>query len=561
MSNAAIILAAGRGTRLRPYTDKVPKCMITSSDGVPLLHRAVKKLAEVGVTDLVLGVGYEKESVALPPMPFITVHRVENSEWDKTNNIHTLNLCVEYVRDRKLNFDNIFLVEGDVYLGDVVLSRLLMERESTAAVLPASYTKRGSCVSVDDQSYIRILRDNREWNDPTIFKLANVYKLTRDDFFELGRQLPKRNRSQYYEAIMGELVGRVRLKAVVDGNCREIDNSYDRFCLSDALNLDYETIRSNWGGLWRRSVQDHFFISNPYYPSPFIRDRMKYNFDALITNYPSGRKRLNTMLRAFATVDSEFPLYAVNGASEGIRILEGHFRAKGTTFWLRFAPTFGEYLRFNLGDRDKSSGVIVVSPNNPTGEQIGIHELTELLEKYDPVVLDLSLNTEKDRPFLELLSDHPNLIILKSLSKLFGIPGIRLGYVAVHERAFRDFDAELPIWNINALAEGFLELHLDSLSDYERSIEEWKGESLRLQRELENIVSAKDISATAVFLTVTTDVELARSLYQDYGIFAADVTNKFGDKKYHTRLGVKTKEQNEYLMYALKSILLKNTGR
>jgi histidinol-phosphate/aromatic aminotransferase/cobyric acid decarboxylase-like protein/choline kinase len=532
--------------------------MITSSDGVPLLHRSVTKLAESGVSDLILGVGFEKESVILPPVKSMSIHRVENKEWDKTNNIHTLNLCVEYVRSRNLDFDNIFLIEGDVYLGDMVLARLLMEKESTAAVLPASYTKRGSCVSVDDQSYIRILRDNREWNDPTIFKLANVYKLTKEDFFELGRQLPRRNKSQYYEAIMGELIGQVRLKAVIDGNCREIDNAYDRFCLLDSEHLDYDAVRSNWGGLWRRSIQDHFFISNPFYPSPFIRDRLKYTFEALISNYPSGRTRLNAMLRAFSNVDSAFPLFAVNGASEAIRILENHFREKGTAFCLRFAPTFGEYMRFDLTDPKRAQGVIVVSPNNPTGEHIDISDLIELLKTHEYVLLDLSLNTEKDRPYLELVLEHPNLIVIKSLSKLFGIPGIRLGYAAVSDRTFRNFESALPIWNINSIAEGFLELHLDSLSDYERSIEQWQDASLTLQEELESIFPPEDLSVTPVFITVASTVELAKLLYRDYGIFVADLTSKFSDGRFHTRVGVKSREQNDYLKYALKSLLQKH---
>ena len=555
MSNAAIVLAAGRGTRLRPYTDKVPKCMITSSDGVPLLHRALRKLAEVGVSDLILGVGFEKESVVLPPTQFMTIHRVENQEWDKTNNVHTLSLCVEYVKNCHLNFDNIFLIEGDVYLGDMVLPRLLMEKESGAAVLPASYTKRGSCVSVDDQSYVRILRDNQEWNDPSIFKLANVYKLTRADFFELGHRLPRRNRSQYYEAIIGELIGRVRLKAVLDGDCREIDNAYDRFCLSDSLRLDYDTIRSNWGGLWRRSVQDHFFISNPFYPSPFIRDRLKYSFDALITNYPSSRTRLNTMLRAFSNVESEFPLFSVNGASEAIRILENYFHDKKTTFWLKFSPTFGEYLRFDFVDPQRAQGVIVVSPNNPTAERIETSELVELLNKNRFVLLDLSLNTGKDRPYLELIREHPNLIVVKSLSKLFGIPGLRLGYIAVDDRTLKNFESILPIWNINSVAEGFLELHLDSLSDYERSIEQWQGESLRLQEALETLFPPEDLSATTAFVTIASGFELANPLYRDYGIFVADMTSKFSDKRIHTRIGIKNRQQNDYLNYALKSLL------
>ncbi|HEV2223066.1 MAG TPA: aminotransferase class I/II-fold pyridoxal phosphate-dependent enzyme [Candidatus Acidoferrales bacterium] len=562
MENAAIILAAGRGNRLRPLTEKIPKCMVTSPDGVPLLHRAARKLQEAGVAHLIVGVGFQKDSVTLPPLEGMTVHRVENCEWEKTNNIYTLNLCFDYAKNKHLEFDALLLIEGDVYLGDKIIQRLLMEAESGAAVLPASYTKRGSCVSVDDQGYVRILRDNRDWNDPSIFKLANLYKLTRSDFFELGRQLPRRNKSQYYETIMGELVGRVRLKAIIDGECREIDNAYDRFCLADSLNLDYETIRSNWGGLWRRSVQDHFFISNPFYPTPFIRDRLKYSFDALIDNYPSGRTRLNAMLKAFCSVDTEFPLFALNGASEGIRTLENYFREKKAKFCLRFSPTFGEYLRFDLvDDPEQGQGVIIVSPNNPTAERVEMGELIQLLDKYEYVLLDLSLSTDKDRPYLELILKHPNLIVVKSLSKLFGIPGIRLGYVAVDARVFKDFEATLPIWNVNSIAEGFLELHLDSLSDYEHAIEQWQNESLRLQDELEGMFSPDDLAATTGFIAVTTDLDLVRPLYRDYGIFVADTTSKYAEERFHMRIGVKNREQNDYLKYALRSSMRKNSDR
>jgi|GEM_PF-3026107 len=555
MSNAAIILAAGRGSRLRPFTDMVPKCMITTPDGIPLLHRAARKLQEAGVKQLILGVGFAKESVTLPELEGMTVHRVENREWDKTNNIHTLSLCVEYVKNRRLDFENVFLVEGDVYVGEKVFSRLLMEADSAAAVLPASYAKRGSCVAVDDQDYVKMLKDNREWNDPSIFKLANLYKLTRSDFFEIGNQLQRRNSSQYYETIVGELIGRVRLKAVMDGDCREIDNLYDRFSLADSLQSDYESVRSNWGGLWRRSIQDHFFLSNPFYPSAFIRDRLKYSFEALMSNYPSGRRRLNAMIRAFCGVSEDFPLFALNGASEGIRALEGYFREQGATFCLRFWPTFGEYLRFEPAEANQADGIIIVSPNNPTAERIEASELQACLDQYRYVLLDLSLNAERDRPYLELLLERPNLLVVKSLSKLFGIPGIRLGYVAVNPKLIQKFEERQPIWNVNSIAEGFLELHLDSLSDYERSLEQWREESLRLRDEIENMIPSEDIVSTTGFLTVTTDVEIANPLFRNYGIFVADASGKYNDGRFHTRIGVKTPEQNSYLKYAMRAIL------
>jgi histidinol-phosphate/aromatic aminotransferase/cobyric acid decarboxylase-like protein/choline kinase len=529
--------------------------MVPSPEGTPLLHRTVAKLAAVGASDLILGVGFQKEAVTTPLVPGLRVHRVDNDDWDRTNNIYTLALCFDYLKLSGLEFDNVLLIEGDICLGDAVLPRLLMEPGSATAVLPSSYTKRGSCVSVDDLGFVRILGDNRDWNDPSIFKLANIYKLTHDDLVSVGDELANAKPSEYYEAIIAKLVGRVRLKAVIDGECREIDNSYDWFNLLDSSHLDYASVRANWGGMWRRSLRDHFFISNPFYPTPFIKDRLKYSIEALISNYPSSRRRINQMLKACCNVEPGFPLYAVNGASEGIRILEQHFNSKATAFGLHFAPAFGEYLRFRIVESQNAEGLIVVSPNNPTGERIDPAGLRELLDSREYVILDLSLNAEKDTPYLDLMRRFPNLIIVKSLSKLMGVPGIRIGYVAVDPACIPGFEELLPIWNINSLAEAFLELHLDSLSDYERALDEWAAESRRLRLALSEFIPHSSLSPADSFITVASEIGIAAPLYEQYGVFAADVTAKFTDAYHHTRLGVRSKKENDYLLYALRTIL------
>lgn len=556
MKNIAIVLAAGRGARLRPLTDSIPKCMVATPDGVPLLHRASRKLEEVGATDLILGVGFKKEAIKLPDGSRIHPHTVYNERWSTTNNIYTLGLCFEYLKSRRLEFDNIFLVEGDVYLGDHVLARLEAEHGSAAAVLPSSYAKRGSCVSVDDLGYISTLRDNGDWNDPSIFKSANIYKLSKHDWEAIGDRLPTRSTSEYYEAIIGELLGKVRLKAVIDGTCREIDNSYDMYSLQESLDATYEATRANWGGLWRKSLHDHFFLANPFYPTPFIKDRLKHSLDTLIVSYPSGRRRINQLLKATANVEASFPLYAVNGASEGIRLIAAYFRQRGVRFDLHFKPSFDEYRFLCQGTAPTAEGVVVVSPNNPTAEAVTEDQLTRMLSRYRYVILDLSLETQSDTPYLELMKRHPNLIVVRSLSKLFGVPGLRIGYVAATEDCLPGFEASLPIWNINSIVECFLELHLDSLSDYERSLVKWREESYRLKTQIDNLAlgARHTVAASVSFLTLTTQFELARPLFEGFRIFVADASRKFSDNLVHTRVGVKSRLENDYLLYALSAV-------
>jgi len=114
---------------------------------------------------------------------------------------------------------------------------------------------------------------------------------------------------------------------------------------------------------------------------------------------------------------------------------------------------------------------------------------------------------------------------------------------------------QLPIWNINALAEGFLELHLDSLSDYERALTEWDQESARVHQELCQFIPHSNLFPSHAFITVVTDTVLGVPLYEQCGIFAADVSAKFNDGRHHTRIGIRSKKDNDYLLYALKTIL------
>src|SRR5262245_60505475 len=185
------------------------------------------------------------------------------------------------------------------------------------------------------------MKDNSNWNSHSQLKVANVYLIKRGDLEKIASEIPLYDRNCYYEAVIGKLVNSISIKGVMDGGCREIDNSYDKFSLEEDLNYDYLTVRNNWGGLWRTNLNDFFFLANPFYPTPFILDRLKRDFEVMVKSYPSGRRRINQMIKASVGVGNEFPLYAVNGASEAIRVLETHCKAVSVGFDFLYNPTFG----------------------------------------------------------------------------------------------------------------------------------------------------------------------------------------------------------------------------
>lgn len=549
----AVILAAGEGKRLRPFTDNAPKCMLTIRDET-LLQRALYLLRNAGVSNVVLGLGYKKEAVQYKAYN-MGVSEVFNKDWSSTNNIETLRLCLDEIEKAEyLGCDRFFIIEGDVYLGENTLQKLLQEPQSACAVLPDSYSRKGTSVELDSKGFVKVMKDNSDWYSHSQLKIANVYLINREDLEKISKEMPLYDRNCYYEAAIGKLVNSISIKGVLDGGCTEIDHSYDKFSLEENLSYAYSTVRSNWGGLWRTNLKDFFFLTNPFYPTPFIMDRLKWDFDTLVKSYPSGRRRINQMLKASAAVENDFPLFAVNGASEAIRTLENHFKASSVSFELFYHPTFGEYYRLPQGGSDRRSGTIIVTPNNPTTEKADLPAISAALEQKDVVILDLSLNADPDKMYLGLLREHKNLIVVKSLGKLMGVPGLRLGYVAAREDCIPDIEDSLPIWNINAFSERFLELHLDCLGDYEASLRKCRTASSELAKSLAELFPDDTVAHSGLFVYWITGQPIHEELYAR-GFYIADLAHKFDQsKRCHYRIGIRCEEDNRALVEAIRSI-------
>ena len=116
----AVILAAGLGTRLRPLTDKIPKCMV-SVNGVRIIDRQIQNLLDNGILDINVVAGYLGETLCHHlKETFPTVKIIQNTDYDTTNNMYSLYLCRQFVEN-----DCFLLMNADVFFNATVISGLL----------------------------------------------------------------------------------------------------------------------------------------------------------------------------------------------------------------------------------------------------------------------------------------------------------------------------------------------------------------------------------------------------------------------------------------------------
>ena len=162
----------------------------------------------------------------------------------------------------------------------------------------------------------------------------------------------------------------------------------------------------------------------------------------------------------------------------------------------------------------------------------------------------------------DLLKAYPNLIVVKSISKSFGVPGLRLGVLASGDTArIAAMKKDVAIWNINSFAEFYLQIFEKYKSNYESALAQFKEVRDEYTASLEAIQNLRVIPSQANYVMCestgnVTSTELAETLLDKYNILIKDLSQKKGfNGKSYVRLAVKTPQENELLVSALKEIL------
>ena len=449
----AIILAAGVGDRLQPFTQEFPKCL-APINGVPILVNALTHLSDVGVTEVVIVVGHHKEKIYERiggTFQDVKITYIESENYASTNNIYSLWLAREHL------VEDVFLLEADVFFELRLLEKMLSyDKESLAAVSRHQSWMSGTVVSLNKFGNIQVLVDAREqspgFDYSKVFKTVNIY-LFREDFLRryfvphLGAYIASGDTSAYYEVILYAMAhGREHnLRTVQCDDLRwyEIDDENDRLAAEYLFSTQehrYELISDQHGGYWRHGFVDHAFLYNLYFPPESVFTHFRNHLYDLVLNYPVAQIPLARLVGTLINQPAE-RIVVSNGASELIKIIARQVSRR----LIIPIPTFNEYeeavpeeklVRFALSlpsfqldvdafaeeaARCEASIAIVVTPDNPTSQSVPKADLCRLAEKLsrqdcilivDESFIDFSRELERATLSNEIEA-YPNLVILK----------------------------------------------------------------------------------------------------------------------------------------------------
>ena len=603
----AIILAAGMGRRLGELTKENTKCMVPVN-GVRLIDRLLTQLSQLQLNRVIIVVGYQGQKL----IDYIG-HRydgrlnivyAENPIYDKTNNIYSLSMVKDQLQE-----DDTLLIESDLIFSDRLFS-MILENPYPNLALVAKYESwmDGTMVRLDEDQYIVnfISKEAFDYADvDSYFKTVNIYKFSREFLQQqyvpfLDAYTKAVGNNEYYENVLRiiSLLNSHNMKALPIGNERwyEIDDKQDLDIAEALFADDQDVLRKyygRYGGFWRfPQMLDFCYLVNPYFPSKRMKDELRSNFDTLLTEYPSGMK-VNTLIASKSFGVSESYIVPGNGAAELIKVLMSE--VKGKTGFVR--PTFEEYpnrydknsqvtfvpqnedyrytaddLMSFFGDKDIKT-LMLINPDNPSGNFIPKADVLRLAQwcesKEIQLVVDESfVDFSKDFANNSLLSDAvlescPHMAVMKSISKSYGVPGLRLGILASANQALiASIKKEVSIWNLNSFAEFFMQIYNKHEKDYQKACEKFVAERDSFESQLRTVPFLRVMPSQANYflcevLPPYTAKEIVIYMLRQHNILTRDCSQKPGldPQKQYMRIAVRNHEDNTRLVEALRKML------
>ena len=595
------------GRRLGELTKENTKCMVPVN-GVTLIDRLLGQLSGLKLNRVVIVVGYQGQKlidyIGNRYDDKLKIEFTENPIYDKTNNIYSLSM----VKD-KLQEDDTLLIESDLIFSDRFFP-MILENPYPNLALVAKYESwmDGTMVRLDEEQHIVnfISKEAFDYSDvDSYYKTVNIYKFSKD-FLQhkyvpfLDAYTKAVGNNEYYENVLRiiSLLNSHNMKALPVGNEKwyEIDDKQDLDIAEALFADDKDVIRKyygRYGGFWRfPQMLDYCYLVNPYFPSKRMKDELRSNFDTLLTEYPSGMK-VNTLIASKSFGVSEQYIVPGNGAAELIKVLmEGE--TKGKTGFIR--PTFEEYPnRFDkslqvtytpqnedyrytaddlmnyFGDKEIKT-LMLINPDNPSGNFIPKADILRLAEwseqrnirlVVDESFVDFSVDYKNNSLLSdEILEAYPHMAVMKSISKSFGVPGLRLGILcSADKELIARIKKEVSIWNLNSFAEFFMQIYNKHEKDYLKACDKFLAERNDFEKGLRTIPYLRVMPSQANYflcevLPPYTATEIVVYTLRQHNILTRDCSLKPGlnPNKQYMRIAVRNHEDNTRLVEALKQL-------
>jgi histidinol-phosphate/aromatic aminotransferase/cobyric acid decarboxylase-like protein len=322
-----------------------------------------------------------------------------------------------------------------------------------------------------------------------------------------------------------------------------------------------------------RELVDFCIPCNPYFPTPDMFAELADNIEGVLKYYPSDNATIAGKLAKILQLNPA-TMAMSNGSTELITWMDHLWTTSSIAVPI---PTFGrwtdqpmetgkrvdmfllqesegfaldvdEYIRFI---RARGSRVAVLcNPNNPDGGYVPRREVLRFMDELSD--LDLVIVDESFIDFVEIETGasvareatiRPNVVVLKSLGKNFGLHGIRFGYLVANPALARKMSSVLPNWNLNSLAEAVVFMLGSHVAAYEESLSRLAMDRYRMAMELSRIPDLHVFPSQGNFLLVKLDtgngVDLRDYLLSEHQIFVRECGNKLGMTSQFLRLVVR----------------------
>ncbi|MBI4951113.1 MAG: histidinol-phosphate transaminase [Myxococcales bacterium] len=526
MTQRAIVLAAGMGSRLAAYTgapsagapqpgetgdaDTLPK-PLKPVRSVPLIVRILRTLQSEGVREAVIIVGYRsqqlRDALVREPSLALRLHFVENPHYERKNGVSLL-AAKDFIGQGCL-----LTMSDHLYSPELVRRVRAYDLPSDASLLAVDHDIE-RCFDLDDATKVwveqgRVRRIGKELDSYNALD-TGVFRIGPSLVAELERVYAERGDCSLSDGVSAlSRAGRMHVCGIGDARWIDVDtpeaarhaeamlqvfgddlgdepadapvrpaDAIDQFALSwvraaQAYNDDHLQLAAERTEVARLMANESPYPPSEHVVSAIVAAAVQGN------RYPLREPELCAKLAEREGVAADQVLLGA-GSSELIDLAIRTFVAPGEEVLLS-APTFSMYeartrtvggipVHVPLGEdhtldvralvaaiTERTKLVFLCTPNNPTGLRLGEAELRRVLELGLPTVVDeayheFGVALPGALSAAALVSELPNLLVLRTFSKAYGLAGLRLGYALGHAALVRLLTRVKVPWNVSSLA-------------------------------------------------------------------------------------------------------------